>query len=224
MDLTGATIAFDLDGTLVDTAPDLIGTLNHMLGARGLAEVKVAEARHLVGRGARSLIEHGFKRAGATLTPQAASDLTERFVELYAERIARLSRPFPGAVQALQTLGAAGARLAVCTNKRSDLSISLLEALGMTSLFKAIVGPDKVSARKPAAAHLIEAVALAGGDISRALMVGDSEPDVRSARSAGAPIILVSFGYTPVPVTALHPDAILDRFEDLHGLVDQLLG
>src|SRR4051812_22355289 len=139
--LAGATIAFDLDGTLVETAPDLIGTLNVILGDQGLAALPLAQARPFIGHGARWLIERGFEAAGAHLHPAKSQQLFERFIAHYRARIADESRPFPGCEAALDALIAAGARLAVCTNKPTGLSVALLEALGLASHFAAIVGP-----------------------------------------------------------------------------------
>jgi phosphoglycolate phosphatase len=223
MPLTGATIAFDLDGTLVDTAPDLIGVLNQMLDEHGLPPVPLASARRLVGGGARRMLQHGFEEAGATVTPDELPALDDRFVELYRERIAHESRPFDGVEAALDTLAADGARFVVCTNKRTDLSLDLLAAVDMLDRFVAVAGPDTVTRRKPDPAHLIEAIRLGGGDPQRALMVGDSATDLLSARGARIPVVLVSFGYTETPVEDLGGDMLIHRFSDLPGAVRRLL-
>jgi phosphoglycolate phosphatase len=161
--LDGWVVAFDLDGTLVDTAPDLIGALNQCLRREGLPERPLAAARHLVGRGARYLIEHGFAEAGAALDPAHAEELFDRFIVDYRARITAESRPFPGCEAALEVLAAEGARLAVCTNKRTDLSLALLDGLGLTGRFHAVVGADLVPRRKPDPALLELAVTRAGG-------------------------------------------------------------
>lgn len=221
--LAGSTIAFDLDGTLVETAPDLIGTLNLMLVERGLPAVPLSSARHLVGYGARAMLEHGFDEAGA---PYDAGDLpllVDRFVELYRDRIADESHAFPGVEAALDELTAQGARLVVCTNKRTDLSIELLQELNLLSRFAAVVGPDAVSRRKPDPAHLIEAIRKGGGDPARAVMVGDSMNDVIPARAAGVPVIGVTFGYTETPAAEFGADAVIDHFDQLPNAVTQLL-
>ena len=223
MPLTGVTIAFDLDGTLVDTAPDLIGVLNQILAEHGLRPVPLASARHLVGGGARRMLQHGFEEAGATVKTDDLPALDHRFVELYRERIARESRPFVGVEAALDQLKADGARFVVCTNKRTDLSLDLLAAVGLLDRFDAVVGPDMVSKCKPDAAHLIEAVERGGGDPRRALMVGDSATDLLSARAACMPVVLVTFGYTETPVEDLRGDMLIDRFGDLPAAVRKLL-
>ena len=215
MSLSGATLAFDLDGTLVDTAPDLIGALNLVLGDRGLAPLPVEAARALVGRGARYLIEHGFACAGEPLQEAEVGGLVARFIEVYRTRIASESRPFEGVMEALDALAAEGARLVVCTNKRTDLSISLLDALEMTGRFGAVIGADLAPAPKPDPSHFLAAVSAVGGDPRRAVMVGDSYNDVASAQAAGAPVIVVSFGYTETPAAELGAERLIDSFAEL---------
>lgn len=221
-DLEGWTIVFDLDGTLVESAPDLIGTLNRMLVPRGCPHIPVAAARHLVGHGATALLRHGFQEAGAAWDEAAAPALLEKFVADYLAHIADESRPYPGVVAALDRLAARGARLCVATNKRTDLSLALIAALGLTHHFASICGPDVVSARKPDGAHIHEAVLKAGGDPARAVMVGDSATDTAAARSAGTPCIVVTFGYTEIPPTDLGGDALIDHFDQLDGVIDRL--
>lgn len=222
-DLEGWTILFDLDGTLVDSAPDLIGTLNRLLVEEGLPPVPMEAASALIGSGARALLVHGFEAAGADLERARSEALFERFLVDYAGHIADGSAPFEGVVETLERLEARGAVFAVATNKRSDLSELLLEKLGLTRHFAAIVGPDRVSARKPSGAHLIEAVTQVGGDPERSIMVGDAAPDAGAARDAGMPCILATFGYTPTPVEDLGGDVLIDAFEDVEEAIDGLL-
>lgn len=222
MNLTGWTLAFDLDGTLVETAPDLIGSLNMVMAERGLPPVPLASARHLVGRGVRVMLEHGFAEAGAAFDAVADATLMERFIEIYLARIARESRPFPSVIPMLETFSAAGAILVVVTNKRTDLSLALLDALDMTPHFSAVIGPDRVSARKPSGAHLSEAVQFVGGDPARCIMIGDSRPDLETARAVSAPVILTSFGYTDIPARDLGADAVVDDFADLATVIAAL--
>jgi phosphoglycolate phosphatase len=213
--LSGATIAFDLDGTLVDTAPDLIGTLNRLLKEEGLTALPLDAARPFIGRGAKWLIERGFQAAGATVEAARAPELFDRFIADYLAHIADESRPFPGVEAALDELKAAGARLAVCTNKRTDLSVALLEALDLGRRFDAVIGADAAPASKPDPRHLTTAVAAAGGSIDRAILVGDAATDAGAARAAGAPLVLVSFGYTETPARDLAPDLLIDHFDEL---------
>jgi len=222
-DLEGWTIAFDLDGTLVDSAPDLIGTLNRMLVDEGLPPVPMESASTLIGSGARALLVHGFEAAGAPVERAKSDDLFERFLVDYAAHIADGSQPFEGVVETLERLTERGAVLVVATNKRSDLSELLLDKLDLTRHFAAIVGPDRVSARKPSGAHLKEAVVIAGGDPERAIMVGDASPDADAAKDAGMPCILTTFGFTPTPVEDLGGDVLIDAFEDVEEAIDGIL-
>jgi phosphoglycolate phosphatase len=221
--LAGATVAFDLDGTLVDSAPDLIAALNAVLHEQTLPALPLAVARVMVGRGARALIERGFAAAGRPLDPDAAPAMVERFIAVYADRIAEESRPFEGVVAALDRLSAAGATLSVCTNKRTDLSMALLDALDLSRHFAAVIGGDLAAASKPDPRHLLLAIEAAGGGRERALLVGDSANDVGAARAAGVPSIVVSFGYTEIAAADLGGDHLIDHFQDLPALVGRLL-
>ncbi|MFD4840024.1 phosphoglycolate phosphatase [Achromobacter sp. NPDC058515] len=221
--LVGATIAFDLDGTLVDSAPDLIGAMNAILIAEGLAPRACKDARPFISRGARWLLQWGLGDAGAQDPAARAAALFCRFIDLYGDRIADESRPFPGVIDALKTLRAGGAKLVVCTNKPTGLSRSLLAQLGMAELFDGVVGIDAVTAAKPDPAHLIEAVRAVGGDLARAVMVGDADTDAAAARAAGTPLVLVDFGYTEIPAADLAPDILLHHFDDLADACAALL-
>lgn len=223
LDLSGATVVFDLDGTLVDTAPDLVGALNVVLGERDLPHVPVEAARHLVGRGGRVLLQRGFADAGAELPAGEADALFARFLDAYRARIAQDSRPYPGVEAALDALAAAGARLAVCTNKPGAYARLLLDELAMSPRFAAVVGADDVPHRKPDPRHLLDTLVRAGGDPGRALMVGDSSADAEAARGASIPVVLVSFGYTETPAAELGADAVIDRFDDLPEAAARLL-
>ena len=221
--LSGATIAFDLDGTLVDTAPDLIGALNVILGQRGLPQMPVDAARHLVGQGARNLIVKGFAEAGEPLDEAQTVGLTEQFLALYADRIAAESRPFPGLEDALDVLTAEGATLCVCTNKSTHLSLALLDALDLTRRFAAVIGWDKAPTKKPHPSHYVTAIEAAGGTVGRSLMIGDSFADVDSAHAAGAPVVVVSFGYSETPYRELGGDVVIDAFSELPAVAARLL-
>jgi phosphoglycolate phosphatase len=221
--LKGATLAFDLDGTLVDTAPDLVGAVNTVLAEEGLPTLPFEQLRLMIGRGARTLIARGFAAAGAPLDDGKMGLVFERFIAVYLGRIARESLPYPGCLAALDRLSEAGAILAVCTNKRTDLSIALLDALNMTDRFAAIIGADIAPAAKPDARHLIYAVERAGGDLTRSLLVGDSENDVRAARAAGAPSVFVTFGYCEHHVDELRPDTVISDYAALPDACARLL-
>jgi len=222
--LQGAVIAFDLDGTLVDTAPDLIGTLNVLLREEGLPAQPVDEARPFIGRGARWLIERGFEAAGQHLHPARVQPLFERFIAHYQDHIADESRPFPGCEAALDTLKAQGAKLVVCTNKLTGLSEKLLASLKIADRFEAVIGADSAPAIKPDPRHLQAAVDAVGGSMDRAILVGDAATDAGAARAAKAGLILVSFGYTEIPAADLNPDILIHSFDELPQACVRLLG
>jgi len=215
-------IAFDLDGTLVDTAPDLIGALNHILKRESLPPLPLESARNLIGSGARRLIERGFEAEGRQLTQEQASRLTADFIAYYADHIAELSRPFDGLEEALDELAARGCRFAVCTNKLEWLSRRLLDQLGLTDRFAAICGADTFGASKPDPVILRQTIASAGGHVSSTVMVGDAGTDVGVARRTGVPVIGVSFGYTETPIAELKPDRLIDHMRDLPAAVESL--
>lgn len=222
--LEGAVVAFDLDGTLVDTAPDLIGTLNVLLKDEGLPALPLDQARPFIGRGARWMIERGFQAAGQHLHPTRLQALFDRFLVHYLEHIADESRPFPGCEAALDALQAEGAKLVVCTNKLTDLSVALLDAVGLSSRFDAVIGADATPAIKPDPRHLLTAVDAVGGDIGRAILVGDAATDAGAAKAARAGLILVSFGYTEIPAADLDPDILIHSFDELPDACLRLLG
>lgn len=222
--MTGSqTIVFDLDGTLVDTAPDLITALNHVLAREGLAPVPLTSARHMIGAGARKLIERGLEVEGRQMTPAQVSRLTDDFIAFYADHIADDSRPFEGLLDALDDLAGRGHRFAVCTNKLEWLSRLLLEKLAMTDRFAAICGADTFGVSKPDPTILRQTVLKAGGDITRAIMVGDAGPDVGVARRAAIPVIGVTFGYTDVPMIELKPDRLITHMSQLPVAVEELI-
>jgi phosphoglycolate phosphatase len=217
------TVVFDLDGTLVDTAPDLIGALNFILARAGLPPVPLASARNMIGAGARKLIERGLELEGRSASPADVSRLTDDFISYYAEHIADASRPFEGLTRALDDLEAHGYRFAVCTNKLEWLSKRLLDKLNLSARFAAICGADTFGVAKPDPAILRQTVARAGGQLSSAIMVGDAGPDIGVARRAGIPVIGVSFGYTEVPIADLKPDRIIHHMSELRAAIDSLI-
>jgi phosphoglycolate phosphatase len=221
--LMGATVVFDLDGTLVETAPDLVAALNVLLDQEGIARLPYESARNLIGKGAKALIAQGFAAAGAPIEEPRLTTLFDRFIVYYRAHIADASQPFPGLIEALDQLAGAGAILSVCTNKRTELSVALLETLGLAGRFASIIGADSAPAAKPDPRHLLMAVESAGGTSSRAVMVGDSASDAGAAKSAGIPLVLVSFGYTDVPAEDLGADILIDHFDELPGACAQLL-
>jgi phosphoglycolate phosphatase len=218
--LKQATIVFDLDGTLVDTAPDLSNALNDVMTRRGHAPVPAETVRACVGHGARVMIEQALRRAGAS---DDVDRMLAEFLVHYEANIAAESRPFPGAVRALERLLAQGTTLAVCTNKREYLSRKLLSELDLARYFSGLAGRDTFSVSKPDPRHLTQVIALAGGNPSRAIMVGDSEVDIATAEAAAIPMVLVSFGYANSPLEALRAAARIDHFDELEAQATTLL-
>jgi phosphoglycolate phosphatase len=216
------TIVFDLDGTLVDTAPDLIAALNHVLDREGLRPLPLEKARNLIGAGARKLIERGLEVGGRTTTVDELNRLTKDFIDYYADHIAEASRPFEGLETALDELAAQGCRFAVCTNKLEWLSKKLLDELGLSGRFAAICGADTFGVSKPDPIILQQTVARAGGSLATTIMVGDAGPDVGVARRTGVPVIGVEFGYTDVPIAELKPDLLIGHMRDLPAAVEGL--
>jgi phosphoglycolate phosphatase len=216
------TIVFDLDGTLVDTAPDLISALNFVLGREGLPPVPLHSARNMIGAGARRLIERGLELEGRAASASDITRLTEDFIAYYAEHIADASRPFDGLEKALDELATSGYRFAVCTNKLEWLSKLLLDRLGLSFHFSAICGADTFGVAKPDPAILQQTVARAGGNISSAIMVGDAGTDIGVARRAGIPVIGVEFGYSDVPIAELKPDRLIKHMSELRHAVESL--
>jgi phosphoglycolate phosphatase len=220
--MNGATIVFDLDGTLIDTAPDLIDTLNIVFAREGLPPVPYETARTLIGGGARAMIVRGLEAEGRTVLPAELERLFRDFLAHYSEHIADRSRPFPGLTDALDALAVNGSRLAVCTNKLEHLSVLLLKQLGLAHRFAVICGQDTFGVQKPDPEVLRRTIAAAGGTLRNAIMIGDSLTDIRTARAADVPVIAVDFGYTDRPLSELGPDRIISRFTDLPLAVAEL--
>jgi phosphoglycolate phosphatase len=220
-DLTDATIVFDLDGTLVDTAPDLANALNDVLTRRGHERVSMAAIRGSVGLGARAMIEEALRRAGEH---DDVDGMLAEFLIHYEANITAESRPFPGAVAALEALAETGARLAICTNKRAYLTEKLLAELDLRPYFQGVAGRDTFAVSKPDPGHLTGTIALAGGEREQAVMIGDSAVDLHAAKAAGVPSILVSFGYAADCLDGAAPDALIDHFDELAATARRLLG
>jgi phosphoglycolate phosphatase len=222
--LNGWTVVFDLDGTLVDTAPDLLNALNHVLTHAGLEEVDLQTVAGMIGHGAKAMIRQGMAHQNIAPSEAELETLFARFLVYYSEHISVGSRPFDKAPEILDELAAAGAILSVCTNKKQDLSDQLLEALGLAPRFAAILGADSVPSKKPDGDHIVRAILAAGGDPARAIMVGDSRTDERAARNAGLPFIFVPFGYEAESVDAIGADAVVTHYSLLPEALSRLIG
>jgi phosphoglycolate phosphatase len=220
--MTHPVIVFDLDGTLVDTAPDLIATLNVILTKEGLPPVPYDQARVLIGGGAKLMLARGLAAEGRDSSPAQLDKLFIDFINYYSAHIADHSRPFPGMEQTLDQLTNDGFKVAVCTNKLEGLSRKLLDALQLTPKFAFICGQDTFGAPKPNPDTLRKTVAAASGSMIDAIMVGDSETDVLTARAAGIPVIGVDFGYTPRPIAEFRPDRVIGRFSELPDAITSI--
>ena len=216
-------LVFDLDGTLIDTAPDLVETLNVIFAREGLPPVPFAKARKLIGGGARAMIVRGVEAESRLLSATQIERLFDEFIAYYTEHIADRSRPFPGLTETLDTLAQQGHRFAVCTNKLERLSVRLLQQLDLASRFAVICGQDTFGVQKPDPDVLRRTILAAGGSPERAILIGDSETDVRTAKSAGIPIVAVDFGYTERPVAEFQPDRIISHLAELPSMLAALV-
>ena len=217
------TIAFDLDGTLVDTAPDLLAALDATLEKEGLNPPDPHEARNYIGGGARLMIERALAFNRVQFGKEKINALLRTFLIHYEEHIADHSRAFTGVEHALDRLAAEGAILVVCTNKIERYAVKLLEALKLAQHFAFIAGSDTFAYKKPDPRHLTDSIERAGGDPECAVLVGDSETDVITARAAEIPVVAVSFGYTDIPPAALGADTLVHKFEDVPAAAMALL-
>jgi phosphoglycolate phosphatase len=213
-------LIFDLDGTLADTAPDLLGATNAVLAAKGRPLLDLAHLRHMVGFGARALIAQAMEASGAPVTEDQMPALVEIFLDHYRAHIADGTRLFPGVRETLAALKRRGARLGVLTNKPQELTDSLLPRLGLDGLFAAVYGAGRKPYTKPDPRIFHEVVVDCGG--APGVMIGDSITDLNTARAAGAPCILFSYGFTPVPAAELGADLVLDDFAELPGALERL--
>ncbi|MEO1608491.1 MAG: phosphoglycolate phosphatase [Pseudomonadota bacterium] len=210
-----ATIVFDLDGTLLDTAPDLINAVNHVLEMEGGRPVDASVLRPVISGGGRALLKSGLQKNGLDYSEAELSRLLEHFIAHYRENIAVLSKPFPGLIAELDRLAVLGCKLCVCTNKLEELAWPLLAALELTERFDAITGRDTFPVYKPDPRHLLGTIARCGGDPTHAVMLGDSNTDVKTAKAAGIPVIGVTFGYTDIPIAELGCDAVISHYDQL---------
>lgn len=213
------TIVFDLDGTLAETAPDLIWTLNAVLAEIDLPPIPFELARDLIGAGARALINRGLAADGRELGDEDVEKLFNRYLEIYETRLCVETHLFEHVPESLDILKQRGHRMAVCTNKMEYHSQKLIDALGIAPYFSAICGRDTFAFCKPDARHLTHTVLKAGGDPAKAIMIGDSRTDIDTALNANLPSIGVPFGYTDTPMAALGPDVLISHFRELPDAV-----
>lgn len=220
--MTSPLLVFDLDGTLAETAPDLVSTLNQVLAGVGVAPVNYDSARAMVGGGARLMIERALAHAGVSLPKPKIDTMFEDFLVHYDAHIADASTLFPGVIAALDRFDAAGWRFAVCTNKIDKSSVLLLKALGVADRFAAICGKDTFPVSKPDAGALLMTIDKAGGGRDRTIMVGDSKTDIETAQNAKVPVVAVDFGYSDQPVATYKPNRVISHFDALWDAVEDI--
>lgn len=213
--MTKPIIVYDLDGTLVDTAPDLLDSLNHCLNLAGLETAEPTELRKFVGMGGRVMIERAFAAQNKTLEQAQLDRLLAAFLDHYGGAIPGKSKPYAGVLSALDRFERAGYIAAVCTNKYENLATSLIGSLGLAPRFTAVCGQDTFPFRKPDPRHLTETIARAGGSPARAVMIGDSRTDIDTAKAAGIPVVAVDFGYTDRHVREFEPSVVISHFDEL---------
>jgi len=216
-------IVYDLDGTLADTASDLMGALNFVLEREGLRPLPVENARSLLGAGGRALIQRGFAAFGRELSPEKLEVLFGDFLAHYNAHIAVHTRLYPGVAATLDAFAAAGWLQAICTNKMEASASMLMGRLGVADRFAFICGQDTFGVGKPDPKPLIGTVEAAGGTLARAIVVGDSITDIKTARAAGARVICVDYGYSDTPVTELGPDRVISHFDELEAACAELM-
>ncbi len=219
---TRSVALFDLDGTLVDSLADLARALNAVLAAEGLAPLPEATVRGLVGRGAARLVAEGFAAAGRPLGAAALEARLARFLAHYGAAPVAHSRPYPGVAATLSRLRAQGWRLGVCTNKPQHLSEAVLAGLGLADFFAVVAGGDRFPVRKPDGGHLLATLDLMDATVAQAILVGDSDNDLKAARDAGMPVVLVDFGYSRRPAAELGADRVVSDFPALPGVLAEI--
>ncbi len=216
-------LIFDLDGTLVDTAPDLLIATNHALSLIERKPVSMAQLRTYVGHGAMNLIEMGAKASGDAVDAATLKKLHAAFLEYYGENIAVSSMMFEGLEELIEQASLSGLKLGVCTNKLERFSVKLLTELGMMAHFDAVVGGDTMPVMKPDPVPYHEVARRLGVDVQDTMMFGDSETDIRTAQNAGVPVIAVTFGYTAKPVASFNPTHVISHYDEAWPLVQRYL-
>jgi phosphoglycolate phosphatase len=215
MTLLRPILVFDLDGTLVDTASDLVASINHVLVTEGFEALDKATLGGLVGMGGRAMLSRAYELAGRRIDAEVLERHNLLFLDHYAASIPGDSRPYPGVLETIAEARQAGFVLAVCTNKPEAMAVALLDRLGLAEHFEAVTGGDTFPFRKPDPRHLLFTIERAGGDPGQALMIGDSRTDIDTAKAAGIPVAAVDFGYTDRHVREFEPTAVISHFNEL---------
>lgn len=216
------TIIFDLDGTLVDSVPDLAGALDGLMAERGLEAIGVDGTRRLIGHGIPNLVRSGLAQRGVAWDEAAGAEAVNRFKALYGARVSRETRPYADVVGVLEALAADGWRMGVCTNKMERFARQIVDDLGLGRFFAVVAGPDTFDVGKPDPRHLTETARAVGGG-EPVIFVGDSEVDIATGVAAGVPVIAMTYGYTKAPLTGLGAHRLIDGFAELPGAIAAIL-
>jgi len=214
-----AALVFDLDGTLVDSLPDLRAALNDMLRGFGRRELSADEVRRMIGDGSQALVGRALRATGEAVDVERAH---RRFLDFYEAAPTKLSRLYQDVAMTLRCLVELGARLAICTNKQQAATLAVLDGFNIAKYFDVIVGGDVIPFRKPDPRHLLTALEQLRVSPGEAVMIGDNENDYTAGRAAGTAVILMRYGYLRVPPETLAPDAWLDRFADIPPALEQI--
>jgi phosphoglycolate phosphatase len=213
---------FDLDGTLIDSAPDIAAAVNELLAQDGLGPLTVQQVRAMIGRGVPVLVERAYAACGLPLAGQALGDAANRMSSIYARHLTNLTVLMPGALETVAAFAKAGVRVAVVSNKPNAFTREILDRYGLSPHLAATQGAEEGLARKPAPDMLLAAIAKAGSQPSRTLMIGDSEADVQSARAAHIPVVIVRGGYTTTAPEKLGADLVISALGELPNAIERL--
>lgn len=220
--MTAPCAIFDLDGTLAHTAPDLVGTANDLFAGRGFPAMPVSIAEKTAGFGGKALIRAALSYAGQPVDEAEVDSLYQPFLDRYADRICDESCLYDGVIDTLETLKTRGWIIGVCTNKPEGLARTLLERLDILHRFVALVGADTLPVRKPDPVALTTTIAWCGAEVGSSIMIGDTDTDRQTARNAGIPCVMTSFGYSDIPVATLEAEAVIDSFGELPDVLEAL--
>ena len=215
------TILFDLDGTIVNTAPDLMAAHNHVMKKFGHTEKKLSDIKSLAGKGAWVMMQRSFKEE--IKDERIKKEMTKEFLDYYAKNIDQNSRPLEGAIEFLDWAKNKNISMGVCTNKQEKLAIDLLKKLDMYKYFECVAGCDTFPFNKPDPRHLTDVVEIIGGDLKKTIMVGDSEVDANSAQNAHLPFVLIKDGYTEKSEKEIKHDALISDFVGFEKVVEKYL-
>lgn len=217
-------IVFDLDGTLIDSIPDMCREISLFLTDHGRRELSSEEATSIIGHGARIMLSGAFRLTGEPLTEGQLDNYMKDWISQYSHAEMGLTKPWDNVIETLDMLKGKGCHMAVCTNKPAAPTAAIMKKLDLDKYFEVVLHADSLPVRKPRPEPLWEAVKLMGGTNDQAVMVGDSEADAEAARNAGFPVVLLSFGYAHIPLEEIKPNVLIDNFAELPKAIESLSG